>query len=232
MFANVVNGVAVILGSLIGLLFRKGLPEKLSDAIMKGLGLCTIIIGIQGAVKESNPLILIIATVVGIAIGESLRIDGRVNAFTERIAARFAGDGQGSQIANAFITACLITSVGAMVIVGPLNAGLDHDYAMLYTKSLLDFITCIMLAATLGIGVMFSAAFTFLFQGVIVLLAQFIAPYLSDALITEISCTGSLMILAIGLNMIDLTKFKVLNFLPGLLIVPLAMYLMQVLGIQ
>ena len=119
-------------------------------------------------------------------------------------------------------TSCLIMNVGAMVIVGSLQAGLSHDYAMLYTKSLLDLVSGVMMAAAMGVGVMGSAAFTLVFQGSIVLLAQVIAPFMSEALIHELSCTGSLMILAIGFNMIGLTKFKVINFIPALLVVPLA----------
>ena len=111
-------------------------------------------------------------------------------------------------------------NVGAMVIVGSLNAGLRADFAMLYTKSLLDFVSGIMFTATMGIGVMGSAAFTFFFQGGIVLLAEYVSPFLSDELIAEISSTGCLLILAIGLNMLNLTKIKVLDYLPALLVAP------------
>lgn len=118
-------------------------------------------------------------------------------------------------------------NVGAMVIVGSLNAGLRADFAMLYTKSLLDFIAGIMMAAVMGIGVMGSGIFTLFFQGGIVLLAQYIAPFLSDQLVTEVSCTGSLLILALGLNMLEVTKIKVLNYLPALAVVPVVVTLMS-----
>ena len=194
---------------------------------MQALGICTVVIGAQGAVAEPNILIMIVSAVIGVFIGEWLDLDGRINRFTERLTSRFAGEGEGARIANAFITSCLIMNVGAMVIVGSLNAGLRADFAMLYTKSLLDFIAGIMMAAVMGIGVMGSGLFTLFFQGGIVLLAQYIAPFLSDQLVTEVSCTGSLLILALGLNMLEVTKIKVLNYRPALAVVPVVVTLMS-----
>lgn len=194
---------------------------------MQALGICTVVIGAQGAVAEPNILIMIVSAVIGVFIGEWLDLDGRINRFTERLTSRFAGEGEGARIANAFITSCLIMNVGAMVIVGSLNAGLRADFAMLYTKSLLDFIAGIMMAAVMGIGVMGSGLFTLFFQGGIVLLAQYIAPFLSDQLITEVSCTGSLLILALGFNMLEVTKIKVLNYLPALAVVPVVVTLIS-----
>ncbi|MCH3959103.1 MAG: DUF554 domain-containing protein [Selenomonas sp.] len=209
------------------MLFRRGIPKHISAAIMQALGICTVVIGAQGAVAEPDILIMIVSAVVGVFIGEWLDLDGRINRFTERLTSRFAGGGEGARIANAFITSCLIMNVGAMVIVGSLNAGLRADFAMLYTKSLLDFIAGIMMAAVMGIGVMGSGIFTLFFQGGIVLLAQYIAPFLSDQLVTEVSCTGSLLILALGLNMLEVTKIKVLNYLPALAVVPVVVTLMS-----
>ena len=214
----------------VGLLLRKGLPESVSDAMMKGLGLCTIFIGIQGMIEEEYILVLILSTIVGIVIGELLDVDGRINRAAERLTSRFSGKGEGAKIAQAFVTSCLIMNVGAMTIVGSLDAGLRGNFGMLYTKSLLDLISGIPMAAAMGVGVMGSALFTLVFQGGIVLLAEYIAPYLSETLIKELVSTGSLMILAIGFNMLGVTKLKVLNYLPGLLVVPLALKLMQTLG--
>ena len=230
MFAVIVNTITILIGSSIGLLLRKGLPGSISDAMMKGLGLCTIIIGIQGMIEEEYILVLILSTIAGIVIGELLDIDGRINRGAERLTSRFAGAGEGAKIAQAFVTSCLIMNVGAMTIVGSLDAGLRGNFSMLYTKSLLDLISGIPMAAAMGVGVMGSALFTLFFQGGIVLLAEFIAPYLSETLIRELVSTGSLMILALGFNMLGLTKLKVLNYLPGLLVVPLALKLMQALG--
>ena len=230
MFAVIVNTVTIIIGSLVGLLLRKGLPESMAAAMMKGLGLCTIVIGLQGTLQEKNILTLILSTIIGIVIGEWLDVDGHINRGAERITSRFAGTGEGTKIAQAFVTSCLIMNVGAMTIVGSLDAGLRGAYSMLYTKSLLDLISGIPMAAAMGVGVLGSALFTLLFQGSIVLLAEYIAPYLSETMITELVCTGSLMILALGLNMLELTKLKVLNYLPGLLAVPFVVKLMELLG--
>lgn len=230
MIAVIINTLAIVIGSLIGLVFRKGIPEKLSTIAMQALGLCTIVIGIQGAIKEPNILILIISITVGGLIGEGMDWDGHVNRFTEKILKNYAQAGEASKIANAFVTSCLIMNVGAMVIVGSLDAGLRANYDLLYTKSLLDFISAIMMTAAMGIGVMGSAGFTLIFQGAIVLLAQYIAPFISEAVITEISCTGCLLILAIGLNMINLTKIKVLNYLPALIVAPIVLAITKNFG--
>ena len=139
MWAVIVNTIAIIAGTTVGLLLRRGLPDSITDAVMKALGLCTIVIGIQGTIVEQNILLLIVATVIGVAIGEAGDIDGHVNRWTEKLTSRFTGAGEGAKVANAFITSCLIMNVGAMTIVGSLDAGLVGDFDMLYTKSLLDF---------------------------------------------------------------------------------------------
>ena len=212
MQAVIINTLAIAIASLIGLCLRRGMPKRITDAVMQALGLCTILIGIQGAAGEKHILILIVSVVIGILIGEWGDWDGHVNRWAEKVtvACTKSGDAAG---------------IGAMVIVGSLAAGMAEDYTMLYTKSLLDFVSGIMLSAAMGIGVMGSAVFTLIFQGGIVLLAQYIAPFCSPLLIEELSHTGSLLILAIGLNMIGLTKFKVLNYVPALLVIPFALWI-------
>lgn len=225
MFAVIVNTLAIAIASLIGLCLRRGMTKNITDAVMQALGICTVLIGIQGAVSEKHVLLLIISVVIGVIIGEWGDWDGHVNRWAEKVTVACTKSGDAAGIANAFVTSCLIMNVGAMVIVGSLAAGLAEDYTMLYTKSLLDFVSGIMLSAAMGIGVMGSAAFTLIFQGGIVLLAQYIAPFCSPLLIEELSHTGSLLILAIGLNMIGLTKFKVLNYVPALLVIPFALWI-------
>ena len=244
MFAVIVNTIAIIVGTLIGLLIRRGISDRLTQAVMQALGLCTVIIGVHGAIQTNNILIMIISVAVGVGIGEYFDIDKKINSSTERLLNRFVknrnqdaqskkSEGTSAQkITEAFITSCLIMNVGAMVIVGSLDAGLSENYTMLYTKSLLDFISGIMLGAIMGIGVLGSAAFTLIFQGAIVLCAQLIAPFMSDLLISELSVTGCALILAIGLNMLKITSLKVLNYIPALLIVPLAIKIVDVFGIS
>lgn len=231
MFGVLVNTGTVLLGSVIGLLCKKGIPERLSTAVMTAIGLCTVAIGIAGLLDGANTLVLIISIVLGVIVGELLDIDGHVNALVEKVAGKAAGAGKAAQISQGFITACLLFCIGAMTIVGSLNAGLRGDNEMLLTKSLLDFISSMMLSATLGIGVLFSAVFVLVFQGAIVLLAQFLAPVLSESCIAELTCAGSLMILALGLNIVGITKIKVINFLPALLLVPLVLWGLILIGI-
>nr|WP_312579201.1 DUF554 domain-containing protein [Sedimentibacter sp.] len=222
MIGVLVNTFAVIIGSLTGLLFKKGIPKKYTDAVMLGIGLCTIYIGISGALKGENTLILIISIVIGAIIGTFLDIDKRVNALGEWIGTRFKkSDNNTVSISEGFVTGCLLFCIGAMTIVGSLNAGLAGDNEMLFTKSLLDLISSMMLSVSLGIGVLFSAAFVFVFQGSIVLLAHSLQPILTSSAIAEITCAGSIMIVALGLNIIGVTKIKVANYLPALIIVPI-----------
>ncbi len=222
MIGVVVNTFAVIIGSLVGLLFKKGIPEKYTDAVMLGIGLCTVYIGISGALKGENTLILIISIVIGAIIGTFLDIDKRVNSLGEWIGTRFKKtENNTTSISEGFVTGCLLFCIGAMTIVGSLNAGLAGDNEMLFTKSLLDLISSMMLSVSLGIGVLFSAVFVLVFQGSIVLLAHSLQPILTSAAIAEITCAGSIMIVALGLNIIGVTKIKVANYLPAIIIVPI-----------
>ena len=220
MLGVTVNTIAVIVGSLIGLLCKKGIPEKFTSAIMTAIGLCTVYIGISGTLKGENTIILILSMVIGTAIGTALDIDGGINRLGDSLEKRFSrGDGQTS-IAQGFVTASLLFCIGAMTIVGSLTAGLTGDNEMLFTKSVLDFISSIMLTVSLGIGVIFSALFVLVFQGTIALFAGVLSPILSEAAINELVCAGSLMIMALGLNILGVTKLKVANYMPALIISP------------
>lgn len=222
MIGVLVNTATVIIGSLIGLLFKKGIPKRLTDAIMLGIGLCTIYIGISGALEGRNTLILIISIVIGAIIGTLLDIDKGINSIGDWLGTRFKkSGGNAASVAEGFVTASLLFCIGAMTIVGSLNAGLTGDNEMLFTKSLLDLVSSAMLSVSLGIGVLFAAAFVFVFQGAIVVLAQFLQPILTEAAIAEITCAGSLLIIALGLNLIGVTKIKVANYLPAILVAPI-----------
>lgn len=217
-----VNVATVLLGSLIGLVFKKGISKKFTDAVMTGIGLCTILIGVQGMLKGENVLVAIISMVLGAIIGTAVDIDKRLNGVGELLSKKLKkGSSDKVSLAEGFVTASLLFCVGAMTIVGSLNSGLKGDHSMIYTKSLLDFFSSMMLSASLGIGVPFAAVFVLLFQGSIVLLAGVLEPFLSAATIAEITCVGSLMILALGFNLTGIGKFKVANYLPALFFAPL-----------
>ena len=228
MIGVLVNTIAVIVGSLIGLLFKKGIPEKVSGAIMTGIALCTLYIGISGSLKGENTLVLIISMVTGAAAGTLLDIDKGITRLGEWVEKKFSPkDSRQVSVAQAFITASLLFCVGAMTIVGSLTAGLTGDNETLFTKSVLDFISAIMLTVSMGIGVIFSAAFVLVFQGSIALLAGVLAPVLSDAAVNELICCGSMLIVALGLNLLGLTKIKVANYMPALIIAPLLVWVIN-----
>ena len=219
MLGTIVNTIAVIIGAGIGIFFKKGIPEKLSDTMMKGLGLCTLFLGISGSLDGQNSLILIISIVVGALIGEGIDLDARLNQLGNWLENKFKSkDGSKVSIAEGFVSASLLFCVGAMTIVGSLQSGLQGNHEMLFNKSMLDFVAAIIFASTMGVGVMVSAAFVFVYQGAITLLAQWVAPVLSDVVIAEMNCVGSVIIMGLALNMLGITKLKVMNYVPAIFI--------------
>ena len=229
MLGVVVNTITVILGSSVGLLFKKGIPDRVASAIMKGIGLCTFYIGVSGSLKGENTLILIISMVIGIAAGTVIDIDDKINRLGNLVERKFSKGKDTVSISKGFVTASLLFCIGAMTIVGSLNAGLTGENEMLFTKSMLDFFSSAMLSVSLGIGVLLSSAFVFVFQGAIVLLANFIAPILTDAAIAEMICAGSVMIIGLGLNLLDITKLKIANMLPAIAIAPILCYIISII---
>ena len=230
MVGVIVNTITVILGSLVGLLLKKGIPEKISKATMVAIGLCTLYIGIDGALEGSNAIILIVSMVLGTIVGTWIDLDDKINKLGAFVEKKMKKPGGTASVAEGFVTASLLFCVGAMTIVGSLNAGLSGDNTLLFTKSILDLISSCMLASTLGIGVLFAAVFVFCFQGALVLCAGLLQNVLTDpSIIAEITCAGSVMIIGLGLNLLGISKFKIANFLPAIIFVPLVCYLVQFL---
>lgn len=219
-YGVLVNTGTVIIGSLLGFFLKKGIPDKLTDAIMTTIGLCVTAIGIAGVMEGQNQLIMVISMVLGVITGTLLDIDGRINALGDKLNAKFNSGKNSPSISEGFVTASLLFCVGALTIVGSINAGISADNEMLYTKALLDLVSSTMLGASLGIGVFFSSAFVLVFQGALVALAMILGSFLSDLAIAEIICEGSVMIIAIGLNLIGITKIKVADMMPALIFVP------------
>ncbi len=216
-----VNMATVLLGSLAGLLFRKGIPERVTSAVMIGLGLCTAYIGIDGALAGENVLVVIAAMVGGAITGTLLDIDGALERLGKRVERRFRREkGESVSIAEGFVTATLLFCVGAMTVNGALNAGISGDNRLLYTKSMLDLFSSAMLAASLGAGVALAAAAVLVLEGGLVLLSGLLAPVLTPAAVAEMTCAGSLIIIAIGVNLMGLAKIKVANYLPAIVLAP------------
>ena len=226
MLGVLVNVIAVVIGGILGLLLKKGIPSHVEKGVMAALGLCCMVIGIQGALDGADTLIVIISMVVGAIVGGIIDIDKGVNRLGAWVEKRFQKDGGSVSVAEGFVSATLLFCVGAMTIVGSLNSGLRGDHAMLFTKSLLDFFSGMMMAVSLGIGVALSAVSILVVQGGIALLAGVLEPLLSSipGSVEQIACVGSVMIIAIGMNLIGITKIKVANFLPGIIVAPIAVW--------
>jgi uncharacterized membrane protein YqgA involved in biofilm formation len=218
---TLVNTGTVIAGSLIGMLLGNILPSRLRDTVMKGLGLCTMFIGITGMMDGSNTLITILSIVIGAVIGELLDLDGLLNRFAKRLEERFHREGQRASLAEGFVTATLVFCVGAMTIMGALQDGLTGNHELLFTKSALDFVSAMIFASTLGLGVMLAAVSVFVIQGGIACLANLLAPLLlssavGETIITEMVVVGSVLILGLGMNLVGITKLKVMNYVPAI----------------
>ena len=229
MLGVIVNTITVLIGSTLGTVFKKGISEKITNALMIGLGLCSIYIGIDGALKGENTLVLILSMVFGAVVGTLIDIDGLINRFGKWVETKFKRNGNKVSIAEGIITATLLFCVGSMTIVGSFNAGLRNDNEMLFTKSTLDAISSAVLASTLGFGVILSAGCVFIIEGGLVLLAGLLGGILNEPAINEMTCAGSVIIIAMGLNLTGLSKFKVANYVPAIFFAPLFTWLFSIL---
>ena len=224
MIGTIVNFAAISIAGVLGLIIKGGIPERINKTIMNAAALAVIIIGVSGSLKGDNTLLMVISLAIGALFGEIIDIDNLINLLANKIEARFSKLGN-SNFAQGFITSTLLFCVGSMAIVGSLNSGLAGDYELLYTKSVLDGISSFVFASTLGVGVIFSSIPVLIYQGIITLSASLISGILSTAVIAEVSAVGSVLIMALGFNMLGITKIKVANILPSLLIPVLYMTL-------
>ena len=229
---TIINTLVILAGSAVGLgihalagrfssaLGEKGarLGERLQTLMMQGIALCVLYIGISGSLKGQNTLAAILSMALGAILGELLDLDGRMNRLGQWVQDRTARvlKGGGSSVAEGFVTSSLLFCVGAMSIVGALENGLTGNFDTLKAKSVLDGISSIIFASSLGVGVALSAVPVLLYQGLISLAAGVLSPLLGDAVIAEMTCVGSLLIVAMGLNMLGVTKIKVMNLVPGI----------------
>ena len=231
MTGTIVNVIAIIVGGLIGLLLKRGIPAHINAAIIKAQGIAILIIGLNGVLtamlalgsdgklSSNGALLLLISLVVGCLLGELLKIEDRLNRLSGLMERKLKAD----DLSKGFVPATLVFVIGAMSIVGAINDGMTGDSTILFTKSVLDFITAIVLTGTLGIGVMLAAVPVFLIQGAIAMLARFIAPYVTDEPIRLFSMVGYALVMAIGFNFLVDTKIRVANLLPAL-IIPIVYY--------
>ncbi|KRQ87305.1 putative membrane protein YdfK [Caloramator mitchellensis] len=215
MLGTIVNFFSIIVGSLLGLVFKKGMPERINETIMSGLALCVLLIGVSGTLKSQNILLIIFSIVIGGIAGELVNIDKLLNNLGDFIEGKLKGKGN---VSEGFVTASLLYCVGAMAIVGSLQSGLEGNHKILFAKSILDGVSAIIFSSTLGIGVVFSAFSVLIYQGLITLMASFLKPLLVTATINEMTAVGSLLIIGLSFNMLKISKIKVANLLPAVII--------------
>ena len=234
LLGTLVNTVAIIIGSLIGISFNK-IPDKVKTTVTHSMGLAVAILGVQMGFKSQHTLLMIGSLALGCVIGEWLDLEEKLNKLGLWIEVKFSriSKGKKGSIAQGFVTATLVFVVGAMGIVGALDSGLSGDHRVLFTKAMLDGFFSLIFATQLGIGVIFSAIPVFLYEGIIALAATFIVHFIPvpvmKELLNEITGVGGVMILAIGLNMLNLTKIKTANMLPGIVICVMLVLLTQLI---
>lgn len=212
MKGTLVNAAAVATGAGVGLLLKRGIPVRYQQTLMQGLGLSVSLIGLQMAFKTQNILVVIFSMVAGAIIGEALDIEGRLNRVGNWVTAKVDSGGNAGQ---GFITASLVYCVGAMAIVGSIQEGLTGDATTLYAKSMLDGVSSVVFASTMGIGVALSAVSILIYQGLITIMAGWFGAIINDALIKEVTAVGGLLIVGIGLTMLEIKKINVANLLPA-----------------
>ena len=208
-----VNFITVVAGTLVGLVAGKFLNERIRAATMSAVALITIGIAVPGLMNSTKPLVPILSLVIGTVIGEALDIDRAVNRLGDNLQEKFKGKGK---ITEGFVTGTLVFAVGAMTIMGSLDSGLKNDHTILIAKSVIDGISSIIFASTMGIGVAFAGVSVFVIEGGISLLASLVAPLLTEVVINEITFVGSLLILGISFNLLGVTKLKLLNMMPAM----------------
>lgn len=216
MWGTLVNAIAVVAGSSIGLVLRGSFPERVKDTVFKGIGLVTLFIGLQMALKTESLIILFFSVLIGAIVGELINIEGRIERLRETFKPRsgFSED----KFVEGFMTAFLLFCMGSMTIVGSIEDGLSGNPSILYAKSVLDGFASISLASALGVGVLFSVIPLLLYQGGITLLASMSRAFFTEAVINELSAAGGIILIGLGINIMEIKKMKVANFLPSLVV--------------
>jgi len=216
LLGTLANVAAIAIGTLVGFVLKKRLPERINSIAIQGLGLVTALIGLKMMITTQNVLIVLVSIIVGGVLGELLRIEERLDRLGARVEARFSKE-RGT-FAKAFVTSSLLYCVGPMAVVGALQDGLRGDYSILLTKSVMDAIASVAFASTLGIGVLFSTLPVAAYQGGITIGASLLEPYLTSSMVTEMTATGGLLILGIAMNLLQITKIRIGNLLPAILV--------------
>ncbi len=218
MFAVFVNMLTVLLGSTLGLIFRNKIKQEYSHAAVKAIALITLVIGMSSAIESGDMICVIICLVLGTVLGTFLRLDSRIEKAGDFIKARLLRGKGGGRFGEGFVSACILFCVGSMTVMGSLEAGIHGNYDIIFAKSALDFVSSMVYAAAMGVGVCFSVIFILVFQGGLTILAESLAPFLEGAIVTEMSAVGGVILLGLGVNLLGLSKdkIKVADMLPAI----------------
>ena len=214
---TIINTLAVIVGSTVGLLLHRAIPDKIKAIFFQATGLATVLIGVQMGLRVGNLLVVIFSVIIGGAIGELINLETRIEKISNTIKVLFHSSNE--KFTDGLVTAFLIFCIGSMTILGSLNEGITGDRSLLLIKSILDGFTSIALASTYGIGVLFSALPLFIFQGLITVSASFLQPLFTPYILNQVAATGGLLIIGIGINLLEIKRIKVINLLPALVLV-------------
>lgn len=221
MIGTVINVGTVLAGSALGMLFHSKVPERFVKIAFNGIGIFTLVLGFSMALEGNKPLFMVFSIILGSLIGEWLDLDDKLNRLSDRLKKRIGSEND--NFSNGLITAFLLFCMGSMTILGAIEEGVKGTYDLLLTKSLMDGFASLALASTLGFGVMLSVIPLFLYQGGLTLLAESLQGYMTDPMITELSAVGGMLLIALGLNILELKQIKVTNMLPALMIIILFM---------
>ena len=216
LFGSIANALFIVCGALAGLLLRKKIPAKIMELPVQGMALFVVTLGVGMALKTQQPLVVIASIARGSLIGELMNLEGALEAASMKLEKRIGDGAKG--FSTGFITTSLIYCTGSMAVLGAFEEGLGGYPSLLLTKGLIDGLTSVAMAASLGFGVIFSAVPVFLYQGLLTLAAGWIQPFMSEAAVTEMSATGGLMLMGIGINLLGFMKIRVMNMLPGLVV--------------
>ncbi len=227
MTGTLVNTATVLAGGILGSLLGSGLSERIRETVMTGMSLVVIALGVKMALETSNILIVLGSITVGGIIGELLRLQRHldyIGAWLERLTSRYPFLNRGS-FSQGFVTACLVFCVGPMTILGSIQDGLSGDSSLLMVKSVLDGFTAVAFASVMGMGVAFSALVVLIVQGSLTLGSSLFNQVLSQAMISELTATGGVIMLGIAIHMLELKRIRLANFLPALVIAPLIVWI-------
>ncbi len=214
MLGTIVNALAIVVGGIIGIIFKNIIPDKLSESLLKATGLAVVTVGIRLSLAGENLTLLIVSVIVGTLIGELLDIEGRLDRLGQNIEGRLKN--KDSNITAGFVSCTLVYCVGSMSIMGAIQSGLTGTHEILFSKALIDGIVSISMAVSMGVGVIFSSISVLLYQGLLTILAQFVQSLLSPEVISEMTAVGGTVIMAIGLNFLEIKRVKVGNMLPAI----------------